>query len=108
MSKINELLTVHPGEYLKDELEEMGLSQHRLAVELRIPAARVSEIINGKRGISADTAVRLSRFFGTSVELWLNLQTEYDKRIAIQKLKAAGELEKIHPCRHFSSAPAMA
>jgi len=94
---INDLFTVHPGEYLKDELEELNISQNRLALEIRVPAARISEIIKGKRGITADTACRLARYFGTSVDLWLNLQTAYDKRVAMQKLKAEGELEKIHP-----------
>ena len=99
MNNMNELLTIHPGEHLKDELEALGMSQNKLALELRIPAARVSEIINGKRGITADTAVRLGRFFNTSVELWLNLQSAYDTRIAIRKLTADGELEKIHPIK---------
>lgn len=94
---IHDLFTVHPGEYLKDELEELNISQNRLALEIRVPAARISEIIKGKRGITADTACRLARYFGTSVDLWLNLQTAYDKRVAMQKLKAEGELEKIHP-----------
>jgi len=94
---IHDLFTVHPGAYLKDELEELNISQNRLALEIRVPAARISEIIKGKRGITADTACRLARYFGTSVDLWLNLQTAYDKRVAMQKLKAEGELEKIHP-----------
>jgi len=103
---INDLFTVHPGEYLKDELEELNISQNRLALEIRVPAARISEIIKGKRGITADTACRLARYFGTSVDLWLNLQATYDKRVAMQKLKSEGELEKIHP--RISPVPARA
>lgn len=103
---INDLFSVHPGEYLKDELEELNISQNRLALEIRVPAARISEIIKGKRGITADTACRLARYFGTSVDLWLNLQATYDKRVVMQKLKAEGELEKIHP--RISPVPARA
>lgn len=87
MKIIDDLLTVHPGEYLKDELEELNISQNRLALEIRVPTARISDIIKGKRGITADTACRLARYFGTSVDLWLNLQAAYDKRIALGNLK---------------------
>lgn len=101
------LCIVHPGEYLRDELEELGISQNRLALEIRVPSARINDIIHGKRGITADTACRLARYFNTSVDLWLNLQNAYDKRMAMQKLEANGELEKIHPSPS-ASVPAMA
>ena len=70
---------VHPGEILLLEfLDPLGLSQYRLAKELSVPARRINEIVVGKRGMSADTALRLARYFGTSDQFWLNLQTRYD------------------------------
>jgi len=65
---------VHPGRILAAEIAELGLSANAMALALRIPANRLTEIINGKRGISADTAMRLARYFGTSAEIWMNLQ----------------------------------
>ncbi|MFZ0590416.1 MAG: HigA family addiction module antitoxin [Bryobacteraceae bacterium] len=73
-------LAVHPGEILKDEMEERDISINALARALRVPPNRVSAIINGKRSITADTAHRLGRFFGTSAGMWMNLQAEYDLR----------------------------
>ena len=73
------LAPVHPGEVLLEEfLEPMGLSQYRLAKEIHVPARRINEIVHGTRGISADTALRLARFFGTSERFWMNLQTQFD------------------------------
>jgi len=73
------LKPVHPGEVLKlDFLEPMNLSQNALANAIKVPPRRINEIVLGKRGISADTALRLSLFFGTSAELWMNLQNQYD------------------------------
>ncbi|MGH7725594.1 MAG: HigA family addiction module antitoxin [Candidatus Eiseniibacteriota bacterium] len=70
---------VHPGEVLFHEfLEPLGLTQYRLAKHLRVPARRINEIVHGTRAISADTALRLARFFGTSDRFWLNLQAAYD------------------------------
>ena len=70
---------IHPGEILLLEfLEPLGVSQYRLAKELSVPARRINEIVHGKRAISADTALRLARYFGTSDRFWLNLQTRYD------------------------------
>ncbi len=70
---------VHPGEVLAEEyLEPLGVTQHRLAVAIGVPPRRVDEIVHGKRGITADTALRLSRFFGTSEPFWSNLQSRYD------------------------------
>jgi antitoxin HigA-1 len=79
---------VHPGEILNEEfLEPMGLSQYRLAKELSVPPRRINEIVHGKRAISADTALRLARYFGTSDEFWMNLQVHYDLEVERAKLK---------------------
>ena len=73
------LAPVHPGEVLLEEfLQPMGLSQYRLAKEIHVPARRINEIVHGTRGVSADTALRLARFFGTSERFWMNLQTQFD------------------------------
>ena len=70
---------VHPGEILLEEfLKPMGISQYRLAESIRVPARRINEIVLAKRGITADTALRLSRFFGNSAQFWMNLQTRYE------------------------------
>ncbi len=70
---------IHPGEILLEEfLQPMGISQSRLALAIRVPMQRVHDIVHGRRAISLDTAARLARFFGTSPDLWLNLQTHYD------------------------------
>ena len=73
------LSPVHPGEVLQQEfLKPMGMSQNALALQLRVPARRINEIVLGKRSITADTALRLARFFGNSAKFWLGLQTDYD------------------------------
>jgi addiction module HigA family antidote len=70
---------IHPGEILSEEfLKPFGLSQNRLAMEIRVPVRRINEIVLGRRGISADTAVRLSIYFGNSAEFWMNLQEDYE------------------------------
>ena len=70
---------IHPGEILKTEfLEPLNLSQNRLAKEIGVPPRRINEIVHGKRAITADTALRFSRFFGTTAQLWLNLQSHYE------------------------------
>jgi addiction module HigA family antidote len=79
------VLAIHPGEMLKDEMEERGISINALARALRVPPNRMSAIVNGRRGITADTALRLGRFFGTSPRLWMNLQADYDLRSADQR-----------------------
>jgi addiction module HigA family antidote len=87
---------VHPGEILREEfLKPMDLSVYQLAKELHVPSQRVNEVVLEKRGISADTAVRLARFFGTSEQFWMNLQASYDVRCARAEL--GKELEKIKP-----------
>ena len=84
---------IHPGEILLEEfLEPMKISQYRLAKDTSVPARRINEIVHGTRSITADTALRLSRFFGTSERFWLNLQTQYD--IEVEKDKLKGRLEK--------------
>ena len=77
---------IHPGEILADELNETGISAARLARTLDVPANRISQIIAGKRAISADTALRLARYFGTTPEFWMNLQKTYDLDLARQQL----------------------
>jgi antitoxin HigA-1 len=70
---------VHPGEILREDLlKPLGISVNRLGLDLRVPVTRMSEIVNGRRGISADTALRLARYFGTTPEFWMNLQAGYD------------------------------
>ncbi|MFZ2053305.1 MAG: HigA family addiction module antitoxin [Candidatus Aminicenantales bacterium] len=84
---------VHPGEILLEEfLIPMGISQYRLAKELSVPARRINEIVHGKRAISADTALRLARFFGTTELFWVNLQTRFD--LEVEKDRLADRLER--------------
>ena len=81
--KIKKLPPIHPGEILIEEfLEPMGISQYRLAKDISVPPRRINEIVHGKRSITADTALRLGRFFGMSPQFWLNLQTRYDLEVA--------------------------
>jgi addiction module HigA family antidote len=79
---------VHPGEVLQEEIAARGLTAHALALKLRVPANRLTEIINGKRGISPDTALRLSRYLGPGAPFWLNLQSQYDLAMAEKRLGA--------------------
>ena len=84
---------VHPGEILQEEfLVPMGLSQYRVAKEISVPPRRINEIVHGKRSITADTALRLARYFGTSERFWLNLQARYD--LEIEKDRLGKRLEK--------------
>src|SRR5437764_612188 len=81
------LAPVHPGEILREEfMQPLGITQYRLAKETSVPPRRINEIVQEQRGISADTALRLPRFFGTSEMFWLNLQAQYDLDIQRQKL----------------------
>ncbi len=81
--KTKKLPPIHPGEILNEEfLEPMGISQYRLAKSLSVPARRINEIVHGKRAITADTAIRLARYFGTSPQFWMNLQGRYDLDVA--------------------------
>lgn len=76
---------IHPGEILADELQELGLSASAVAEMLDVPTNRITQIINGKRAVTADTALRLSRWLGTSAELWINLQKVYELDLARQE-----------------------
>jgi len=86
MGKLSKRPPVHPGQILKDTFEDGGLTANSVALSLRIPANRLTEIINGKRSITADTALRLGRFFGTSAQVWMNLQAQYELQMAEDKL----------------------
>jgi addiction module HigA family antidote len=79
------LTTIHPGEHLAEELEALDMSAAELARKLSVPTNRVTQILNGTRSITGDTALRLAHFFGTSAQFWLNLQTLYDLRLAQEK-----------------------
>lgn len=89
------VLPVHPGRVLKRELAARDLSANRLALSLRLPSGRITDILNGKRGISPETALRLGRYFGNSPRFWLNLQTAYELALAERELgpRIATEVE---------------
>jgi len=90
---------VHPGEILAEEfLNHLGISQYRLAKDIHVPARRINEIIQGKRAISADTALRLSKYFRNSAEFWLNLQARYD--LEVQKEAIASILKQVKVSKH--------
>lgn len=87
------MLPVHPGRILKRELAARDLSANRLALALRLPSSRITEIINGRRGISPETALRLGRYFGNSPRFWLNLQTAYELATAEREIGERVALE---------------
>jgi antitoxin HigA-1 len=80
---------IHPGEHLAEELRELGMSAAELSRQLGVPTNRVTQILNGSRSITGDTALRLAHFFGTSAEFWLNLQSLYEIRVAQRKSGSA-------------------
>ena len=85
---------IHPGEILKEEfLKPMGISQYRLAKDISVPPRRINEIVHGKRSITPDTALRLSRFFGLSERFWINLQTRYDLEVTKDRIQDRLERE---------------
>ena len=87
---------VHPGEVLMEEfLRPLGVTQHHLAVSISVPPRRINEIVHGKRRITADTALRLARYFGTTDLFWLNLQTRYD--LEVEKDRLTDKLDAIRP-----------
>ena len=89
---------IHPGEILLQEyLEPLGVTQHKLAVAIGVPPRRINEIVHGKRGISADTALRLARYFGTTERFWLNLQGRYD--LELERDRLTDQLQEIKPLR---------
>lgn len=87
-------IIIHPGEHLADELQALGISANALAKELGVPTNRLTQIIRGKRGISGDTALRLGRWFATGPDIWMNLQKNYELKMAEKAI--GGELKKIH------------
>ena len=93
MPQRRKLPPIHPGELLRDELQEIGVSLNELARALRVPMNRISAIVNGNRAITVDTAMRLARYFGTSPQYWLNLQSSYDLEVAEQKIRPQIEKE---------------
>jgi addiction module HigA family antidote len=92
--RTKKLAPIHPGEILMEEfLKPLGISQYRLAKDINVPARRINEIVHGKRSISADTALRLSRYFTLSERFWLNLQARYDLEMEKDKFKGRIESE---------------
>lgn len=87
---------IHPGEHLKEFMDDFGLTMNQLAKALHVPANRITAIVNGTRGITAETALRLARYFGTSAEMWMNMQAFYDLEVARDKFEAA-LLKEIQP-----------
>ena len=83
----NRMRPIHPGEQLQDELDEMGMSGAAFAAAIHVPANRITDILRQKRGITADTALRLARYFGTTADYWMNLQTAYELRLAEQTVR---------------------
>ncbi|MCT1616223.1 HigA family addiction module antidote protein [Kocuria indica] len=89
---------IHPGEILmEDFIEGFGITQNKLAVSIGVPPRRINEIVHGKRGVTADTAIRLARYFGTSEEFWMNLQSNYELRLERRALR--GQMDVIQPLR---------
>ncbi len=80
---INKMRAIHPGEILRDEIEALDYSASKFASKLHVPTNRITSILNGQRAITADTALKLAKFFGTTPEFWINLQTAYDLKLAI-------------------------
>ena len=98
MNPKNGMRPVHPGEILRDELDALGLSANALSKALGVPVNRVTAILNGQRGVSADTALRLARYFGTTPQLWLNLQKTWELRQA--EIESGREIaERVTPRR---------
>ena len=87
---------IHPGRILKRELETRGLSANKLALALRVPSGRITQILNEKRGITAETALRLSRYFGNSARFWMNLQTRFELAKAESEIGAKVDAEVEH------------
>jgi len=97
------VIAIHPGEHLAEELRELEMSAAELARQLEVPTNRITEILNGRRAVTGDTALRLGHFFGTTAEFWLNLQSLYEIRLAqrkvgksVKSLPTLKHLEHIH------------
>ena len=87
------MIPIHPGRILKRELQARDLSANRLAIELKLPSGRITDILNAKRGVSPETALRLARYFGNSARFWLNLQTAYELACATRDIGERVEME---------------
>lgn len=93
---MTKLAPVHPGEVLMDDfIGPLGITQHRLAVAIAVPPRRINEIVHGQRRITADTALRLGRYFGTTAQYWINLQTHYD--LELERDALSDVLDRIRP-----------
>jgi len=101
MKKSTKRAPVHPGRILKSEIDELGMSANAVALALRIPSNRLTEIMHARRSVSADTALRLGRFFGTSAQFWMNLQSTYDLQVA-EDLLADRIAADVQPLRKAS------
>ncbi|MBK0417862.1 HigA family addiction module antidote protein [Leucobacter sp. CSA1] len=98
MTITDQIPPIHPGEVLmEDFIEGFGITQHKLAVSIGVPPRRINEIVHGKRAITADTALRLGKFFGVSAQFWLNLQVRYDLDLAEDRV--ADQIAEIAPLR---------
>ncbi len=98
MNAVNGMRPVHPGEILRDELAALSLSATALAKELDVPVSRIAAILQGRRGVTANTALRLARYFGTTPQVWLNLQKTYELRRA--EIESGREIsERVQPRR---------
>src|ERR1035438_10713970 len=100
MAQRRKLPPIHPGELLRDELNEIGVSLNELGRALRVPMNRISAIVNGNRAITVDTAMRLARYFGTSPQYWLNLQSAYELEVAEQEIRSEEHTSELQSLRH--------
>ena len=99
----NGMRPVHPGEILREELDALGMSAYELANVLAVPPNRITAILKGQRGVTADTALRLARYFGTTPQLWLNLQTTFNLRVA--ETEAGGNIDNQVQPRQAAPTP---
>ena len=96
MEPINKMRPIHPGEILREEfLVPMGMTAHALALELKVPAPRINDIVRERRAITPDTALRLARYFGTTPQFWMNLQASYDLKIT-ERSKGSAIVRQVH------------
>ncbi|CAN5699168.1 hypothetical protein BH11VER1_BH11VER1_38540 [soil metagenome] len=102
-STMKKHLPIHPGEILREDfLVPLGLSEYRLAKDIGVPARRINEIVKGKRALTADTALRLSRYFAWPAEVWLNLQSQHDQQVVEKEMRLI--LARIRPCAAMTGA----
>ena len=99
MAKPKKLPPIHPGELLAEDLRDMGMTKNRLAKALHVAPNRITEIVNGRRGITGETALRLARYFGTSPQYWMDLQKHYELQVANDKFESriAKEIQPREP-----------